>query len=104
MKAPNKIVPEQDLAGTSEAATSYSELVFQFIDRETGGRSEPFVSNWNELGKILAARKEDQKPTNEDFILLVAVMNGEQTHIPISPLITVETFLTIQNPGAVKNG
>lgn len=74
------------------------DFVFQFIDHSNGYRSEPFLSNWTELGKILDDRAEDQKPTNEDYILLVAVMDGKQTHIPNSPLITVETYLDKVRP------
>ena len=76
------------------------DFVYQFICAETGNRSECFLSNWTELAEILRLReqREDAKPTDKDYILLVAVMDGEQTHIPTSPLITVETYLNNVNP------
>lgn len=80
------------------------EFVFQFIDHETGYRSEPFLSNWTQLAEVLNAREqqENQKPTDKDYILLVAVMDKKQTHIPTSPLLTVETYLKNVNPEKTK--
>lgn len=70
------------------------DFVFQFIDHETGYRSEPFISNWTELGNILDSRTiEEPKPVDDDYILLVAVMDGKQSHIPSAPLVTVKTYL-----------
>lgn len=76
------------------------EFIFQFICKDTGKRSEPFLSNWTELGEILKMREEQEnaKPTDDDYILLVAVMDKEQTHIPTSPLLTVSTYLDNVNP------
>lgn len=80
------------------------EFVFQFICKDTGNRSEPFLSNWTELAEVLNMReeKEAQKPTDEDYILLVAVMDKQQTHIPTSPLLTVKTYLENVNPKGAK--
>lgn len=69
-----------------------SKFLFQFVSHENGKRSEPFVGSWNAVNEILKARKEDEAPTDEDFILLVAVLDGNDTRIPATPLITVKTF------------
>lgn len=93
---PKKVVNQEDVKSNSP-----HDFIFQFICAETGKRSEPFMSNWTELGKILDLRdKEDKdiKPTDSDYILLVAVMDKEQTHIPTAPLITVETYLNCVRP------
>lgn len=74
------------------------DFIFQFICAETGHRSEPFLSNWTQLHEVLNMRTEEQpKPADKDYILLVAVMDKEQTHIPNSPLITVESYLKTMN-------
>lgn len=73
------------------------DFVFQFVCADTGHRSEPFSTNWDQLKGILDARTEKlPKPTDEDYILLIAVMDKQQTHIPTTPLIKVKTFLEIQ--------
>lgn len=77
------------------------KFIFQFVDHTNGQRSEPFLSNWTELKEVLELRKEGEKPTDKDFILLVAVMDSKQTHVPGTPLITVETYL--KTTGATDN-
>ena len=71
------------------------DFVFQFIDHETGHRSEPFVATWDKMAEILKVREEGQKPHGDDYILLVAVLDGKQTHIPGTPLITVDTYCKV---------
>ena len=69
-------------------------MMLQLISHETGERSEPFIANWQQLKETLDKMEDDQvKP--EDYILLVAVMDGEDTRIPRAPLITVEKFLSL---------
>ena len=71
-------------------------FVFQFISAEDGIRSEPFESNWTEMKEILELRTDEQpKPTDDDFILLVAVIDGKQTHIPTSPILKVSSYLQV---------
>lgn len=77
------------------------DFLFQFICHETGARSEPFVSDWRQMKEILLDREPGQKPADKDYILLVAVLDDKQTHIPKTPLIHVETFMDIQ-PNAKK--
>ena len=79
------------------------KFIFQFIDHTNGQRSEPFLSSWTELKEVLELRKEGDKPTNEDYILLVAVMDNKQTHVPGTPLITVESYLKTVTTGDVTN-
>jgi len=69
-----------------------AKFCFQFVDHENGKRSEPFVGNWDSVQKILDRREDGERPNNEDYILLVAVLDGKDTTIPATPLITVETF------------
>ena len=78
------------------------DFLFQFIDHKTGHRSEPFTATWNSMAEILKVRQEGQKPDNDDYILLVAVLDEKQTHIPGTPLITVKTYLEIM--GGQNNG
>lgn len=68
------------------------KFVFQFIDHENGKRSEPFVGSWDTVQEVLAARKEGERPNEKDYVLLVAVLDGKDTTIPGTPLITVKTF------------
>jgi len=68
------------------------KFMFQFVNHETGQRSEPFVGSWNAVNEILKARQEGERPSDEDFILLVAVLDGKETTIPATPLITVKTY------------
>lgn len=94
-----KNIPPQLASQEETAESKFNEFVFQFICHETGHRSEPFLSTWTKLGEILELRTpEQEKPSDKDYILLVAVMDGKQTHIPTSPLITVETYLNNVKP------
>lgn len=74
-------------------------FMFQFVEAQTGKRTEPFVTDWDELAGVLRKSKEEQKddeevfPGDKDYILLVAVLDGQHTKIPANPLITVKTFL-----------
>ncbi len=76
------------------------KFMFQFIKAQDGTRSEPFVGNWESVLEILDLRKEGESPQNEDYILLVAVLNKEETKIPATPLITVQSFLDYNNQPA----
>ena len=73
------------------------KFMFQFVDHETGKRSEPFVGNWDTVYATLEHVKEGERPLPEDFILLVAILDGENTQIPATPLITVKTFTQFKN-------
>lgn len=98
MKVQKKVVPQEDVNSGAP-----HKFVFQFIDHTNGQRSEPFLSSWTELAEVLELRKEGEKPTNKDFILLVAVMDKEQTHIPGTPLITVDSYLKTVTNGDNNN-
>lgn len=67
--------------------------VFQFIDHETGYRSDAFEGSYDTLRTIIEARTDDQKPHDADYILLVAIIEDGKTTIPKAPLITVGTFI-----------
>jgi len=69
------------------------KFLFQFVNHENGERSEPFISNWDGILETLHKKPVDQVPSSKDYILLVAVLNGEETTIPATPLITVESFM-----------
>jgi len=77
-----------------------TKFLFQFINHENGQRSKPFTGTWDDVTEVLAHRGPDERPKNEDYILLVAVFNGDQTTIPATPLITVGHFeeITKENP------
>ena len=79
------------------------KFMFQFIDHTDGRRSEPFVGNWETISEIIKLREGDQLPKNEDYILLVAVLDDEDTIIPSTPLITIQTFLDMTKNEATEN-
>lgn len=74
------------------------KFLYQFVNHENGQRSEPFVGNWETIQQILELREDGEAPTDEDFILLVAVLDGEETIIPSTPLITLKTYQAYLNP------
>lgn len=86
-KLVSKEIPEGLKAEKEE-----KKFMFQFVNHEDGKRSEPFVGSWTTIQEILDLRKEDERPTDQDYILLVAVLDGQETTIPATPLITVKTF------------
>lgn len=73
-------------------------MMIQIISHENGNRSEPFIADFKELGEILNKEMEKGESNihEKDFILLVAIFHGEETKIPTSPIITVETFLKLE--------
>lgn len=79
-----------------DKAEKKQQFVIQFIDHETGRRSEPLVGNWSTVKEVLDLRKEGEKPEDKDYILLVAVLDGKDTTIPATPLITVKTFMDFE--------
>lgn len=80
------------------------KFMLQFVSRETGKRSEPFVTSWDKLYEALKDLEEQDNPKGDDYILLVCVIDGEQTRIPATPLITVDTFKSNYNFEEVSNG
>ena len=90
-------VPEEQADEIGEQL-KVKNYVFQFIDHETGKRSEPFVGKYDTLKQIInVAQEREQKPTDDDYILLVCVLgdNDEDTIIPGTPLIKVATFMQL---------
>lgn len=73
-------------------------MMIQIISHENGNRSEPFIANFKELGEILNKEMEtgESHIHEKDFLLLVAIFQGEETKIPTSPIITIETFLKLE--------
>lgn len=84
--------------------TQEKKFVFQFVSKDTGQRSEPFTTTFHKLYESLEASED---PNHEDYILLVAVLEEQNTTIPATPLITVGTFMSNYNleplPGAENN-
>lgn len=72
-------------------------FMLQFVAKEDGKRSEPFICKWDELYKSLCELEEGESPKGEDYILLVCVLDGKHTTIPPTPLITVDTFKSSYN-------
>lgn len=80
--------------------------IFQLIDHENGRRSEPLTGTYDTLAEILKEAKDRyQKPEDDDYILLVAVIGNddEDTLIPGTPLIRVGTFLDTVDPTRITN-
>lgn len=73
------------------------KFMFQFVSHDSGKRSEPFVGNWDTIHETLKHVQPGERPNEEDYILLVAVLDGENTQIPATPLITVKTFKQFKN-------
>jgi len=75
------------------------KFLFQLISHLDGKRSEPFTMSWDGLTEALTLWKEtDPEKYNEDevfkdFILLVAVLDDQDTVIPATPLITIKSYL-----------
>lgn len=78
---------------TVEEQKTEKKFMFQFINHENGLRSEPFVGSWKNLNQVLELREEGERPVAKDYILLVAVLDKDDTIIPATPLITVESYL-----------
>lgn len=85
--------PQAKKARSVEEQKKEKKFLFQFVDHLEGSRSHPFVGNWDDVTDILNHRKPDERPGPKDYILLVAVLDGDDTQIPSTPLITVETFM-----------
>ena len=77
---------------TIEEEKQEHKFMFQFIDHQTGKRSEPFVGNWDSVQATLDMVQEGERPYDQDYILLVAILDGPDTKIPATPLITVKSF------------
>lgn len=98
-----------ELAIANQTEEQEPRFMFQFIEGKTGRRTDPFVTDWDELATVLVKAEKDYVeefiragepeeypdlfPGKDDLILLVAVVQGKQTKIPSNPLITVKTFL-----------
>lgn len=75
------------------------KMIFQFINHETGYRSDAFEGDYEILTTVIEARDaDDPEVRNEDYILLVAITEGDSTTIPKAPLITVGSFMSLPNP------
>jgi len=72
-------------------------FMIQIINHQSGYRSEPFLSTWEGLRKVLKDSAENDGPVGKDYILLVAVMRDDETIIPQAPLITVDTFMAMEH-------
>ena len=93
----------EQLKAAQETPTESEEVrfIFQMINHKDGRRSEPFITTWDSLHETLANHPEEVD--EEDYILLVAVLENRDTKIPPTPLIKVKTFLMIET-GATENG
>ena len=82
----------QQIQETVNEIKKNERFMIQIINHENGYRSEPFLTDWDGLRTALKA-SEENGPTEDDYILLVAVMRDEETIIPQAPLITIKSFL-----------
>lgn len=94
--ATDKLVAKE-IPESLKAEKQEKKFMFQFVNHEDGKRSEPFVGSWSTIQEILDLRKDEERPHEQDYILLVAVLDGEDTTIPATPLITVKTFQSFQH-------
>lgn len=84
---------------TLEETKAEQKFCFQLIKKETGKRSAPFVTNWSKLYESFknADQTDENAPSQDDYILLVAVLDGEDTTIPTTPLITIRSYLAMMD-------
>ena len=77
---------------------SEKKFLIQFISAKDGRRCEPFLTSWDGLAETINEIKqhEENEMSDEDLILLVAIIDGKDTQIPATPLIKVSTFLKMQ--------
>jgi len=80
---------------TLEEQKKERKFCFQIIDHKTGNRTDPFVTSWDGLYETLGKGQEEDFPLLEDYILLAVVIDGPDTTIPKTPLLTVKTFMDI---------
>lgn len=80
---------------TIQEQKTESKFCFQIITKADGRRSEPFVCSWDDLYKTLGHEENPIGP--DDYILLAIVIDGDNTTIPKTPLVTVESFLKMYN-------
>lgn len=73
------------------------KFMFQIINHTDGQRSEPFITSWDELHKTLNENKDHPEYRGDDYLLLVSVLDGEQTIIPSTPIIKISTFTAMTN-------
>lgn len=105
--ADNQTITEENLHTLPEGQRSAikekvreRKFVFQFIDHENGKRSEPFIGNYDLLREILQeAAERGERPDQEDYVLLVAVIgeSDEDTLIPGTPLVKCKTLLELDD-------
>ena len=78
------------------AARSITQrFIFQMVHHSSGERTEPFIATWPELYRTCREATEEEPLLMEDYILLVQVLDDENSIIPQTPLIRVETFLKL---------
>ncbi len=87
--------PTPEMKESIEKQKLEDKFVFQLISAIDGKRSDPFVTNWDDLRKVFNHVESDINP--DDWVLLVAILNGKETIVPSTPLITVKSFLAAAN-------
>lgn len=71
------------------------KFLFQVISHVDGKRSEPFLASWDHLHKTLNENKDHPDYPGDDYLLLVSVLDGEDTIIPATPIIRISTFAAL---------
>lgn len=92
---------KQDEQTVKDIKEEQAKLLFQFIDHENGSRSQAVTGNAGTIMEIIKAREPGQKPRNEDYIIVLAVLSGENTFIPETPIILVDSFIKL-HPNQVQ--
>lgn len=89
----------QDMADLKllQAQKAERKFLFQVISHKDGTRSEPFITSFDALHETLNAHRNDADFPAEDFLLLVSILEGEETIIPATPIIKISTFANIKN-------
>jgi len=73
------------------------KFVFQIISHLDGRRSEPFVTSWDALYSTFHDNQNEPDFPADDWLLLVSVLDGENTTIPATPIIKISSFMNLAN-------
>lgn len=84
--------PDQVEAAAEQLDGTETKFIFQLIAKASGARSDPFTATWPQLLDVFDTT-EEAIISSKDYVLLVAVLEGENTRIPNTPLISVEDLI-----------
>lgn len=88
----HEATPEQIEEAANKLDGTAQKFIFQLIKKKDGSRSDPFTATFPQLLDIFDTT-EEAIISSEDYVLLVCVIEGENTRIPKTPLISVQDLI-----------